>query len=661
MFPIENLKRNYVVSFTGKNGVSETGKVMSINESKKEVKVELFTNSKDKDPVIVTIPEKNIKAALDSFNKVVSSEKKRKKQFSPMMVEVFNFFNTNCRNCPCILRPVVHNTTKERMFRFEWNKTQFDDIWNETTVVPFDAFIRETGTTVDIVVTKPFNRVFNITKNAKTDKPIMFHQLTTFVNFMNSIKSAIKSKYKMFRKKYEKLVSDTESYVNAELNRVYDGFNENQQVIKREPSAESIYRDDKFKPYAVDCPKYWGGPCVKCKEMSQDNIDYMNSLEVCEVNSGECPCDVKCGNCCSKDCLFDVNKKMFYGILDDLGNIKTIFRVDPTVIKGEIIKKDEDIPLNETVLKVYDSEKEYPVYNVDMTKVTISDLNNSKYIGFESQKIDDDDHTNDAIVKKTTDEFNGRVVINPNAEVYITKINDDDNTVTIMNTETGKEITMEKCYAEKMLIEKPESTLERLAGDNDQATFPDDVDNKSPEQKAQQAAQKAQQDGSDDESEEDDSQSEQGQEKDDFDDSEKSEDSQESEENDDSDEEKSSDDSDEKDSSDEADEEDDADEEDEPSDEQQEQEQKQSQPKQQKQQKQQSQKQPAQEESEEEEESDEPDSDESEQSLADFDLAGEAHQQKQQKKQTQQKEKKEENKQQPKKQKQQSLKDLLTL
>lgn len=229
-----------VVSFKHPKKKSKTfvGKVLAINEAKNEVEVEIFNagaGKKGEQLVKIVIPEKNIKAVLDTDNQVKpidgleNAERHSDEALidpKSMFHEIFNYFNVNIHDCPCLLVP-VKNKTGETILKFEWNKEQYNEFWNDNTVIPLEAMATESGDTVNITFTKPFQQNFvinksNIIADAVNTRDMVF---TAF----DRIKDAVTAKYMQFKFKHDCLIDDANDYVDAVLNRVYDGMCESVQ------------------------------------------------------------------------------------------------------------------------------------------------------------------------------------------------------------------------------------------------------------------------------------------------------------------------------------------------------------------------------------------------------------------------------------------------
>ena len=86
---MNGLKINSVISFKHpkKKSKTFTGKITAINEAKNEVEVEIFPilGSKEKQLIKVAVPEKNIKAVLDTyFNKYYDVNDDKETWFNKM-------------------------------------------------------------------------------------------------------------------------------------------------------------------------------------------------------------------------------------------------------------------------------------------------------------------------------------------------------------------------------------------------------------------------------------------------------------------------------------------------------------------------------------------------------------------------------------------------
>lgn len=266
---MNDLKINSVISFKHplKKSKTFTGKILSINESKKEVEVEIFPipGSKEKQLVKIAVPEKNIKAVLDIDNNIakeykpvkelskVDTKKIEKEEVYPFdkksaFAEIFNFFNKNVDDCPCILVPVKMESG-EQVLKFKWNKRQFDEYWNEDCVLPLEAVVTENDAVVNVTFTQPFSQNFVINKGA--EEGTLINGIVAINNSLDRIIDAVKGKYMLFKAQHKGLVSDAEDYVDAVLNRaVYT-----ESVEKQKPedvSAEEAEQQTEQQQIAID-------------------------------------------------------------------------------------------------------------------------------------------------------------------------------------------------------------------------------------------------------------------------------------------------------------------------------------------------------------------------------------------------------------------------
>lgn len=231
---MNGLKINSVISFKHplKKSKTFTGKIISINESKNEVEVEIFPipGSKEKQLVKIAVPEKNIKAVLDVDNNIAKEYKPVKQLDNSLphseevaidpkssFYEIFNYYNVNKHDCPCLVVPVKSDKTGETVLKFEWNKEQFDDVWNDECVLPLNAVATENDAAVNITFTQPFSQNFVINKGAP--EGTLVNGIMTINNSLDRIIDAVKAKYLLFKAHHNNLVSDAEDYVDAVLNR----------------------------------------------------------------------------------------------------------------------------------------------------------------------------------------------------------------------------------------------------------------------------------------------------------------------------------------------------------------------------------------------------------------------------------------------------------
>lgn len=198
------------------------------------------------------------------------------------MEEIFNFFNKNIcgPDCPCLLCPIVdkRNDTVVAL-KFQWNKKIYDENWNDDTVLPLNAIITDTEANVLITFTAPFSETFVINKDSVTKAEVLQNKFTTIVNALDNIHNAMVNKLLLLKAEHELTIADTEDYVDAVLNRVYESVQEEQQAFNDEakfelgerlassPKGLSVYRLKALK----DIPAY--------KVRAGQELGYVESLD----------------------------------------------------------------------------------------------------------------------------------------------------------------------------------------------------------------------------------------------------------------------------------------------------------------------------------------------------------------------------------------------
>lgn len=250
---MNGLKINSVISFKHpkKKSKTFTGKITAINESKNEVEVEIFPvpGSKEKQSIKIAVPEKNIKAVLD-IDTNIAKEYKPVKQLDNTLphseevaidpkssfYEIFNYYNVNKHDCPCLVVPMKSNKTGETVLKFEWNKEQYDEVWNDECVLPIDAIATENDAAINITFTQPFSQNFVINKGSK--EGAMINGIVAINNSLDRIIDAVKTKYLLFKAQHEHLVSDAEDYVDAVLNRAVYTESVEQKSQEQEEETE---------------------------------------------------------------------------------------------------------------------------------------------------------------------------------------------------------------------------------------------------------------------------------------------------------------------------------------------------------------------------------------------------------------------------------------
>lgn len=108
-----------------------------------------------------------------------------------------------------------------------WNNGKFDEYFTTNDCIDLDAFVRETPTSVDIVVSRPITKVFTYTKKPDGDLASLRQFIGNFDNTVNDIFNVIRAKFIEFNAKWNKITDDSKDYVDAYLGRAFiDGMSE---------------------------------------------------------------------------------------------------------------------------------------------------------------------------------------------------------------------------------------------------------------------------------------------------------------------------------------------------------------------------------------------------------------------------------------------------
>lgn len=108
-----------------------------------------------------------------------------------------------------------------------WNNGKFDEYFTTNDCIDLDAFVRETPTSVDIVVSRPITKVFTYTKKPNGDLASLRQFIGNFDNTVNDIFNVIRAKFIEFNAKWNKITDDSKDYVDAYLGRAFiDGMSE---------------------------------------------------------------------------------------------------------------------------------------------------------------------------------------------------------------------------------------------------------------------------------------------------------------------------------------------------------------------------------------------------------------------------------------------------
>ena len=243
------LKTDYIVSFNdSKTRRSKSGVVLSLDEEKKEAKIEVQELNGKKH--VEVVPLKDIKVAMNpETNKMVEVPVcKKVHQFedmlsTPLMKEIFSKHCKPTCDCNCFLKPVLSSKSGETVLKFQWNIGKRD--WHECPHhVEVDAFVRETPAAFELVVSKPVSKIYTITKKVGCDCVASASQLVSnFMNQMDMMHSAIAAKCEADKDSFER-------FRHAAAKRAFIINDRNNAMIEesKEPQQEPQQAEPEQKP-----------------------------------------------------------------------------------------------------------------------------------------------------------------------------------------------------------------------------------------------------------------------------------------------------------------------------------------------------------------------------------------------------------------------------
>lgn len=311
-----------IVAFTDPSTKKlKTGVVIKrIDESTVQVKVH---DSDEVEPVNLT----DIKAVSEPEANVDVAEMKTdgKAVYSPLMVEIFNMFKDKDEFA---LVPMTLESGFPA-FKFSWNVVSRDVTKLYPECYGLEAYIRETPASVDLVVTQPFVKIFTAMK--KLDKK---HQIASARALVNNFLNMVSEMHAVLAKRRQKQIEEFEAYRRSVLPQVFVINDRNNAMLEegvsvRSVGKDSIDNDPKFKKYAMSAAKIWSGPIVRELLLSPEQREYIDSLEVVDMDPVFDPVhtQVFLDESGPSDLVMKVNDMKFYAVMDNNGLIKTLYRL----------------------------------------------------------------------------------------------------------------------------------------------------------------------------------------------------------------------------------------------------------------------------------------------------------------------------------------------
>lgn len=214
----EDLKKGDLVVYKLPGGKKSYGVYMDVQFSKigdiAIVKDMLETPKK-----IIKVKMSNITSVMDNFLEGKAEPKSEALKIVQDAIEAGKNAVINC----------IPSKTADgsECLSINWNNGKFDEYFTTNDCIDLDAFVRETPTSVDIVVSRPITKVFTYTKKPDGDLASLRQFIGNFDNTVNDIFNIIRAKFIEFNAKWNKITDDSKDYVDAYLGRAFiDGMSE---------------------------------------------------------------------------------------------------------------------------------------------------------------------------------------------------------------------------------------------------------------------------------------------------------------------------------------------------------------------------------------------------------------------------------------------------
>lgn len=214
----EDLKKGDLVVYKLPGGKKSYGVYMDVQFSKTGdiaiVKDMLETPKKT-----IKVKMSNITSAMDNFLEGKAEPKSEALKIVQDAIEAGKNAVINC----------IPSKTADgfECLSINWNNGKFDEYFTTNDCIDLDAFVRETPTSVDIVVSRPITKVFTYTKKPDGDLASLRQFIGNFDNTVNDIFNVIRAKFIEFNAKWNKITDDSKDYVDAYLGRAFiDGMSE---------------------------------------------------------------------------------------------------------------------------------------------------------------------------------------------------------------------------------------------------------------------------------------------------------------------------------------------------------------------------------------------------------------------------------------------------
>lgn len=214
----EDLKKGDLVVYKLPGGKKSYGVYMDVQFSKTG-DVAIVKDMLETPKKIIKVKMSNIITVMDNFLEGKAEPKSEALKIVQDAIEAGKNAVINC----------IPSKTADgsECLSINWNNGKFDEYFTTNDCIDLDAFVRETPTSVDIVVSRPITKVFTYTKKPDGDLASLRQFIGNFDNTVNDIFNVIRAKFIEFTAKWNKITDDSKDYVDAYLGRAFiDGMSE---------------------------------------------------------------------------------------------------------------------------------------------------------------------------------------------------------------------------------------------------------------------------------------------------------------------------------------------------------------------------------------------------------------------------------------------------
>lgn len=214
----EDLKKGDLVVYKLPGGKKSYGVYMDVQFSKTG-DVAIVKDMLETPKKIIKVKMSNIITVMDNFLEGKAEPKSEALKIVQDAIEAGKNAVINC----------IPSKTADgsECLSINWNNGKFDEYFTTNDCIDLDAFVRETPTSVDIVISRPITKVFTYTKKPDGDLASLRQFIGNFDNTVNDIFNVIRAKFIEFNAKWNKITDDSKDYVDAYLGRAFiDGMSE---------------------------------------------------------------------------------------------------------------------------------------------------------------------------------------------------------------------------------------------------------------------------------------------------------------------------------------------------------------------------------------------------------------------------------------------------